>query len=153
MTIKLVLSKEVAEIKEYKEHQSTTIVLLKLEVQDKSQVIAMRDQEIEELKSMNEKQLKNNLGILATNIRMSKEKDDLNTDIASLKVDIEEWKKQNAILKSELGARKCVTDSCEEEIKLLKREVDSLRKEAEVAEFFETITNPKPVSKMSRRQK
>lgn len=37
--------------------------------------------------------------------------------------DVEELKKQNAILTSELGARKCVADSCEQEIKLLKKEV------------------------------
>ncbi len=67
--------------------------------------------------------------------------------------DVEEWKKQNAILKAELGARKCVADSCEIEIQALKKEVDGLRKEAQVADFFETITNPKPVSKISRRQK
>ncbi len=91
--------------------------------------VGVLEEENAELKALSETNLKDNVRILAKSIRMAKEKDDLNTDIASLKFDIEEWKKQNAILKQELGARKCVADSCEQEIKDLKSANEKLNAE------------------------
>ena len=56
-------------------------------------------------------------------------------------------------LESDIGSRKCVSEGLEQEIKLLNEEINCLSREKKILEISESITNPKPISKINSRPK
>lgn len=107
-----VLEKDIAELQKRNDNQAMSITLFKVDHQDHTQLIAMRDQEIEELKTH-------------SRVKMD--------DILKLMGENEQLKVERRELMNELGARKCVIDSCEQEIKDLKREYRAVQNNEPVA--------------------